>query len=284
LERKTIAELMRIDSRTGRFGPHGLMTDRRLTDESAVEYIQAIVSDFDLPSSVPEQVREHFETLRRLHTYGAFSYDLFAMSTSAANTAIEFVLGVRFVDWYSHGIPLVEHATGARESVVTDSYEHVRSRFGRKGRDGNGGWYLEGDKLFDGSLASLLRWARSSRALGLWLDRIWSQCAINVISAELTVSGPSRRVPDEWTGWTTEERAAWVETTLRPLWEEEYLDNIRELRNLVAHRTSTFLTTPVQSAQSIRWLAELVTCLWPAAEESVSEFPTDSSAHGGGDS
>ncbi len=274
MERKTIAKLMQIDSRTGHFSPHGLMTDRRLTDASTVEYIQAMVADLDLPSTVPVQVREHFDTLRRLHTYGAFSYDLFGLSASAADVAIELVLGVRFVDWHSSGIPMVERATGARETVIADDYAHVSLRFGRKKRDGGGGWCLEGDELFDGSLASLLRWVRSSGVLRLWFDGIWAQCATNVLSAELTQSGPSRRAPDEWSAWTAEVRDLWVTTVMRPLWEEEYLDNLRQLRNLVAHRTSRFLTTPVQSAQSLRWLADLISCIWPASEESVSSPQT----------
>jgi len=284
MKRKTIAELMLVDSRTGHFGPLGLMKDRRLIDESALNYVQAIVADLDLPPSVPEQIREHFDTLRRLHIYGAFSYELFGVAASAADVAIELVLGVRFVDWHSSGIPIVEHATGARETVTTDDYAHVSPRFGRKKRDGSGGWYLEGDEFFDGSLASLLRWARSSGVLSRWLDGIWAQCARNVLSAELTQSGRARRAPDEWSTWTAEQRNVWVATIMRPLWEEEYLDNLRQLRNLVAHRTSRFLTTPVQAAQSLRWLADLVSCIWPASEEPVSGAPDASIDQAGADS
>ncbi|MGD0863839.1 MAG: hypothetical protein ABSA21_13965 [Candidatus Limnocylindrales bacterium] len=267
MNRKTIAELMQVDSRTGLFGPEGLMTDRRLTDESAVSFIQGLVEGLDLPSSVPEEVRGHFDTLRHLHTYGAFSYDLFGMCASAADMTIEFVLGVRFVEWHSGRVPLVEHGTGKQETVPVDDYAQLVPRLGRRRPDGTGGWHLKGDSHFDGSLASLLRWGRTSGVLSGWLGTIWSQAYRNILSTELTQSGSRRRIPAEWETWTSDERTHWIETSLRPDWEQEYLDNIRQLRNVTAHRTSHFITYPPDSARTLRWLAEVITAMWPPADE-----------------
>lgn|GEM_PF-3045045 len=272
MDRRSIAELTKVDSRTSRFGPQGLMTDRRLTDESAVEYIQAIVENLDLPATVPEGVRQHFDTLRHLHTYGSFSYDLFGLSASASNTALEFVLGVRFVEWHGGCVPLTEHRTGASETMQVHDYAQLRPRLGKRRRaDGSGGWHLEGDPLFDGSLASLLRWARSSGVLRPWLDEIWARAHRNILSSWFTDTGRENRVPSEWQAWSPAERTHWIDTSLRPQWEEDYLDNLRELRNLVVHRTSRFLTTPVESAKSLRRLAELIGSMWPQAKAESSE-------------
>jgi hypothetical protein len=268
VNRKSIAELMQVDRRTSIFGPMGLMTDRRLTDESAVDYVQATVADLDLPASVPEAAREYFDMLRHLHTYGAFSYDLFALSASAAHTALELLLGLRFIEWYGGQVPLREHRTGASEVIAADDFARLRRRLGRRRRsDGTGGWHLDGDPEFDGSLASLLRWARTTGVLRRWLDQLWSRTGNRVVYAEVTRFGSDRRIPIEWETWTIAEREQWVETTLRPLWEEDYLDNIRELRNLIVHRTSRFITSPIESARSLRRLAEIITSLWPVSDD-----------------
>jgi hypothetical protein len=268
VDRKSIAQLMQVDSRTAIFGPLGLMTDRRLTDESAVDYIQAVVEGLDLPGSVPETVREHFDTLRHLHVYGAFSYDLFSLSAESAHTALELVLGVRFIDWYGGQVPLREHRTGRSEVVPADDFARLRLRLGRRRRsDGSGGWHLEGDPDFDGSLASLLRWARAKGVLSRWLGKMWSRARRLVLEREINQLGPDRRIPVEWEAWTREEKASWIETTLRPLWEEDYLDIIRELRNLIVHRTSGFITSPVESARSLERLAEIIMSMWPPAED-----------------
>jgi hypothetical protein len=74
-------------------------------------------------------------------------------------------------------------------------------------------------------------------------------------------------MPAEWETWTPDERTTWIETSLRPAWEQEYIDTVRQLRNLTAHRTSRFITFPADSARTLRWLAELITAIWPPIEE-----------------
>ena len=265
---------MQVDARAAHFGPYGLMTDRRLTDESAVEYVQAIVEELDLPPSVPDVVRTQFESLRHLHVYGAFSYDLFGISESACHTAIELVLAVKFMECHAGGVPLVEAQTGRRE-VCQGDYSSLRGRLGRRTKAG-GGWRVEGDARFDGSLASLLRWSRASGQLGPWLDWIWTNVRRSVASEVLTGSIRLLPAPTDWSSLDEQGQRRWIDNTLREAWEIDYVDNLRQLRNLVAHRTTGYLTSPVESGRALRWLHGFISALWhePARqEEPPAEIP-----------
>jgi hypothetical protein len=260
LNRKPISALMQVDTRTSRFGPYGLMTDRRLTDEGAVEYVQAIIEELDLPPSVPDVVRTQFESLRHLHIYGAFSYDLFGISESACHTAIELVLAVKFMECHPDGVALIEAGTGRREAFQ-GSYSGLKARLGRRTKTG-GGWHLEGDVRFDGSLASLLRWSRATGQLGPWLDWIWANVGRSVASDVLTGSIRLLPAPTGWSSLEAEKQRRWIDITLREAWELDYVDNLRQLRNLVAHRTTGYLTSPVESGRALRWLHGFISALW----------------------
>jgi len=237
------------------------MTDRRLTDESAVEYVQAIVEDLDLPPAVPDVVRAQFESLRHLHVYGAFSYDLFGISESACHTAIELVLAVKFMECHPDGVALIEATTARREVWQGADYASLKGRLGRRTKTA-GGWHLEGDVKFDGSLASLLRWSRATGQLGPWLDWIWTNVRRTVASEALTGSIRLLQAPTDWSSWDEERKRRWIDHTLREAWETDYLDNLRQLRNLVAHRTTGYLTSPVESGRALRWLHGFISALW----------------------
>ncbi len=92
MEIKTLAELTRPERRTTAFGPHGLTTDRCLKDEAAAALIQRVVVDADLHAQVPQDVRDYFETARRLHVYGLFVYEFFALAADRALFTCEFAL------------------------------------------------------------------------------------------------------------------------------------------------------------------------------------------------
>ncbi len=260
MNRKPITELMQVDARTARFGPHGLMTDRRLTDESAVEYVQATIEELDLPPSVPDVVRAEFESLRHLHVYGAFSYDLFGISESACHTAIELVLAVKFIEWHPAGVALID-GKGRREVWQGADYASLKSRLGRRTKAG-GVWRVEGEARFNGSLASLLDWSRASGELGPWLDWIWTNVRRTVASEVLTGSIRLLPAPTDWSSWDAERQRRWIGHTLREAWEVDYVDNLRQLRNLVAHRTTGYLTSPVESARALRRLHGFISALW----------------------
>ncbi len=92
MEIKTRAELIQPERRTTAFGPHGLMTDRYMKDEAAAEFVQRVIADADLHSGVPAEVRDYFETARRLHIYGLFVYEFFTLAADRALFACELAL------------------------------------------------------------------------------------------------------------------------------------------------------------------------------------------------
>ena len=80
---------------------------------------------------------------------------------------------------------------------------------------------------------------------------------------EATRSEGSRR-PEGWELMTGEQRSAWLNSDFRRIWERDTLNNERELRNGLAHRTSAFVTSPIESARSIEAFVEFVDAIWGA--------------------
>jgi hypothetical protein len=258
VKKRTVEQLSAVSEHVARFGPQGLMTDRRLTDAAAVDFIQDLVIEIALPAAVPSSVREHFDALRDLHIYGVFQPEFFAMVVTQASLTLEHALGARFIEVHAGQAPLHRSKTGESELVETDDFAALGDRFA-------GGWRLEGAQWFNGSLASLLRWAHREGLLRGWLSGIWEPRKGSIQIAALMKEGPERRIPADWDEWDEVRRAEWWEETFRPAWERDYLDNERALRNLLAHRTSRFLTMAPDSAQALRSLAAMITSLWDAA-------------------
>jgi len=95
---KTLDELMQPQRRTIAFGPHGLMTDRVMKTEPASKFVQSMIAEYDLHSTVPDDVRSYFETARRLHTYGLFVYEFFTLAADHALFACELALRLRHAE------------------------------------------------------------------------------------------------------------------------------------------------------------------------------------------
>lgn len=96
MELKSLADLTKLERRTTAFGPHGLMTDRALNDEAAAQFAQRVIAESDLHAGVPVEVRDYFETARRLHIYGLFVYEFFALAADRALFACEFALREKY--------------------------------------------------------------------------------------------------------------------------------------------------------------------------------------------
>ncbi|HYM16724.1 MAG TPA: hypothetical protein VEZ14_14320 [Dehalococcoidia bacterium] len=105
MEIKTLAELTRLERWTTAFGPHGLMTDRVLKDEFAAEFVQKMIADTDLRPQIPSEVRDYFETARKLHIYGLFVYEFHALAADRALFACGFALRERYRQWMAQTHP-----------------------------------------------------------------------------------------------------------------------------------------------------------------------------------
>src|SRR4051794_28304857 len=103
---RSLAQLQSPDERTLRFTPLGLGTRHRLTPESAADYQQKLV-DIPLADSVPRPVRDTFDRIRALHTYGVLSYDLFTAAHDLAQLVLEQTLRTRFMEHCAGAVPLV---------------------------------------------------------------------------------------------------------------------------------------------------------------------------------
>jgi hypothetical protein len=65
---------------------------------------------------------------------------------------------------------------------------------------------------------------------------------------------------------TQDERHHWIHAELKPMWEADYLDNERQLRNLLAHPTGRFITSPIEAARALSSLSSVISALWSPAK------------------
>lgn len=97
------------------------------------DYYEA-AADLKLPDSVPEAVREYFDTVRMLWVYGWFYYPFYSVATVHTGLCVEIALKERF---RSEGIPLsrksrtlekmLEQAV-QRRWIRPDGFETIRRR------------------------------------------------------------------------------------------------------------------------------------------------------------
>lgn len=147
------------DPRTLHFGPMGLTGtlpadySKRLLEED-VEWMQ-------LGKRVPEPVRSQFQKLIGTYLDGLYRYEHFTGAERDSYRVLEAALKTRFLEHYNCQIPIVTDVT--EQLVEVHRFEEVRRLVTRSGAS------LRGHRRFDGSFASLLRWARAERYFyGQW--------------------------------------------------------------------------------------------------------------------
>lgn len=109
---RTFAELIAPDERTLRFTPLGLSMGGMLNPEGAAEFEQQAIASADLVAEVPEGVRNSFERLRTLHSYGVLWYDAFTVADDLCFVVMEQALRARFEEFHGDA-----SATGAANST-----------------------------------------------------------------------------------------------------------------------------------------------------------------------
>ncbi|HET6385110.1 MAG TPA: hypothetical protein VFJ58_17095 [Armatimonadota bacterium] len=180
MEIRTQNQLNQRDPAVAPFTPWGLATGGTLTEEASLRFVQGLIADTDLHPDVPEVVRQSFESCRSLHTRGFFQGDLFREAFASAHLALEPALGVRFLQFYEHQVPLHNSLTGEKVVLGANDYAEFKRQTGRSGRYPLGGstkspWQLLKDHSFRGDLGSLLRWARRERLLEGQRNKIGEQ-------------------------------------------------------------------------------------------------------------
>lgn len=159
MEIRTLEELTKPDDFVLHFTPLGLALDHRLTPDASLRYIQSMVANCDLNQQVPEHVRQHFETCRKLHVYGYFAPEFFTVATERVFMTLESGLGAKFLEHFANGVPLVRKGTNERRVLRPRIYWEFHDEFRKNWRNK---WRVEGYPAFDGGMRSLINWARVS--------------------------------------------------------------------------------------------------------------------------
>lgn len=147
-----------------RYTSMGLSTERLLTVEAATQFQQHIIADCDLNDDVPEQVKEGYERLRTMHTYGILCYELFGVVSNLAWLVMEQAFRQRFMIFFNGEIPLVNKRDVDVPLLAKDFdavYEFVSRGSPHRLRVRATGELME----FRGGLSSLQKWARKEGLL-----------------------------------------------------------------------------------------------------------------------
>ncbi len=109
-----------------------------------------------------------FDRCRMLHTYGYFreGYEFFTIAAQIVYFALEAALGAAFMRDFPSGVPVIRGKSRETDTVRPGSFAEVFERL-------NNGWRVQGDpqlesaeftwRRFNGSMRSLLAWARAKR-------------------------------------------------------------------------------------------------------------------------
>ncbi len=264
---KNVDDLVTPDRTTLHFSPAGLLTQGEMRPEASLRYLDEMLVAATLRSRVPEDVAGPFERLKAVHRYGLLYYGFFTVAATEASLITELALGVRFVEEYRLGLPLIDRAGQERAVLEPSTFRDVVLSIGPRGshphraRKGQQSWILEGHPSFDGSFNSLLKWAHSMGLFRGWLDDQWRRNEDRIKYAAVTHVRDDFAVPESWNQMSDSEQAAWWEA-FRRRWEDRQLDVVRELRNLAAHPTYHQVVMPVDSGRAILEAAAMINSLW----------------------
>jgi hypothetical protein len=166
---RSLEELTTPDDISLRFTPLGLSTGGMLDPQYAATYQQQVIASCDLHEDVPDEVRDGFERLRTLHSYGVVCYDMFTVAEAMSWLVMEQAFRERFVTFFDYNIPFVHAQTGAGASLTVRTFEEVYRAVTRGGAYASRHWRLRarsGEPIeFRANFSHLLRWARQEGLL-----------------------------------------------------------------------------------------------------------------------
>lgn len=254
-------EFTKVDDRVTRFYG-GLLTDSALYPEAAAEVNQARVAGLDLPNAVPEAVRQYFDAARSAYSYGAFAYDLFAVSAAQASFAEEFALGERYLASLPGPVRVRNRLWGEEKSFMPTRFRSIFEELARDGRyPKRAGWERIDPRNPPMGFGALLEWARKSGIFAAWLHQRWSFARAPMYSMAMTNEIPSF-VPLEWNQWGQATRDEWWIRKARRQWEDDQFGAIRYLRNAAAHPDFPVVMSPVTAFHRLEAVFDLIRAVW----------------------
>jgi hypothetical protein len=153
-----LADLQQPDALTRRFNPLGF--GGMISAEDAARFQSATVARAVLADDVPEDVRDNFSRVRKLHLYGVLEYDFFTVAAEYALLVLEGALRLRFITYYANQIPVSARGVeGVLDAPTFDAVRNARYKGSRlRAADGRTrDLPISGNELFD--------WARRERLL-----------------------------------------------------------------------------------------------------------------------
>src|SRR5947208_738640 len=148
--RRSLTELRRVT--------RNLIEVLAMSEERAAEWIQDIVAPAQVTDRAPDDVRAAIEVAVELHTYGTFSWLLFAVVQLQSRLTYELALGIRFMQTHPDGVPVEQKVRGIVDVIGSDvlegtEFRTIRDRLGRRGSHRYvDGWRVVGHADFDGGL------------------------------------------------------------------------------------------------------------------------------------
>jgi hypothetical protein len=76
--------------------------------EAAAENHKRLMTQLDLPASVPDAVSKSFDRIRSIYRQGLFCYDLYTVAGDQARLLIELALKERFVEFYGGTVLFID--------------------------------------------------------------------------------------------------------------------------------------------------------------------------------
>ncbi len=166
--------------------------------------IQRMVADCDLALAVPAHVRAQFDACRKTYMRGCFDYELFTVAEKHALLTLEAALGARFLTHYPSGVPLEDEnsATHRLQATYYDEVTTAMRRGGTHPHKGNrkAGWIVQDHPRFNGSLKSLLGWARAEKLLRGQRNRVVEGALYHMRNRAAHPHGPSLVMPGQAAG------------------------------------------------------------------------------------
>ncbi len=166
--------------------------------------IQRMVADCDLAPDVPAHVRAQFDACRKTHLRGCFDYELFTVAEKHALLILEAALGARFLAHYPLGVPM-DDENGATHWLQATYYDEVTAALQRGGTyphkgTRKTGWIVRDHPRFNGSLKSLLGWARAETLLRGQRNRVVEGALYRMRNHAAHPHGPSLVMPGQAAG------------------------------------------------------------------------------------
>lgn len=158
-EPESFADMIMPDNAGLHFTPWGL-SGGLLSPEDAVTVQRGAIERARLHDDVPEELRQNWDRLRKVHLYGVLEYELFSAAHDTAYLLLDGAMRVRFVTFYDGVIPVIDK-TGNETEFVVDSFEQVRTA--PKGLELRIG--LSAGHPIPRGLFQLFTWARRERLL-----------------------------------------------------------------------------------------------------------------------